>query len=47
MQWKELIAEITAVGASGDSAQTIAGIEYDSRRIKPGRGVRGHEGRLD
>src|SRR5215469_3658720 len=36
MHWKELIAEITAVGASGDSAQPVAGIEYDSRRIKPG-----------
>jgi UDP-N-acetylmuramyl pentapeptide synthase len=36
MHWNELIAEISAVGASGDSAQMIAGIEYDSRRIKPG-----------
>src|SRR6478752_3216905 len=36
MNWKELIAEITAVGASGDSAEPITGIEYDSRRIKPG-----------
>jgi UDP-N-acetylmuramoyl-L-alanyl-D-glutamate--2,6-diaminopimelate ligase len=36
MKWKELTAEITAVGASGDSPQPISGIEYDSRRIKPG-----------
>jgi UDP-N-acetylmuramoyl-L-alanyl-D-glutamate--2,6-diaminopimelate ligase len=36
MLWKELIAEIAAVGASGDSAQPVTGIEYDSRRIKPG-----------
>ncbi len=36
MNWKELIAEITAVGSSGDSAQPITGIEYDSRRIRPG-----------
>jgi UDP-N-acetylmuramoyl-L-alanyl-D-glutamate--2,6-diaminopimelate ligase len=36
MRWKELIAEITAVGAAGDSAQAVTGIEYDSRRIKPG-----------
>jgi len=36
MHWKELIAEITAVGASGDSAQPVTGIEYDSRRVKPG-----------
>ena len=36
MHWKELIAEIAAVGASGDSAQVISAVEYDSRRIKPG-----------
>jgi UDP-N-acetylmuramoyl-L-alanyl-D-glutamate--2,6-diaminopimelate ligase len=36
MQWKELISEITAVGASGDSAQPITGVEYDSRRVRPG-----------
>jgi UDP-N-acetylmuramoyl-L-alanyl-D-glutamate--2,6-diaminopimelate ligase len=36
MHWTDLIAEITAVGGSGDSAQAITGVEYDSRRIKPG-----------
>ena len=36
MLWKDLIAEITAVGASGDSPQPVTGIEYDSRRIQPG-----------
>ncbi len=36
MHWKELIAEIRAVGASGDSAGNVSGVEYDSRRIKPG-----------
>src|SRR5215469_3085368 len=36
MHWKELIAEITAVCASGDSTQPVTGVEYDSRRIKPG-----------
>ena len=36
MQWKELIAEITADGASGDSTAPITGIEYDSRRVRPG-----------
>ncbi len=36
MIWKELIAEMTAVGASGDSAQMITGVEYDSRRVKQG-----------
>jgi UDP-N-acetylmuramoyl-L-alanyl-D-glutamate--2,6-diaminopimelate ligase len=36
MLWQELIAEIAAVGSSGSSSQPIAGIEYDSRRIRPG-----------
>ena len=36
MLWKELIGEITAVGASGDTSQPVTGVEYDSRRIQPG-----------
>ena len=36
MNWKELIQEITAVGADGDSTQPVTGVEYDSRRVKPG-----------
>ncbi len=36
MFWKDLISEITAVDASGASAQPITGVEYDSRRIRPG-----------
>jgi UDP-N-acetylmuramoyl-L-alanyl-D-glutamate--2,6-diaminopimelate ligase len=36
MQWKDLIAEITCEGASGDSETAITGIEYDSRRVRPG-----------
>jgi len=36
MLWQELIAEITAIGSSGSSSQPIAGIEYDSRRVRPG-----------
>lgn len=36
MLWHELIAEITAVGSSGSSSQPITGIEYDSRRVRPG-----------
>jgi len=36
MNWKELAAEITAVGAGGGSEETVAGVEYDSRKIKPG-----------
>ena len=36
MLWHDLIAEITAVGSSGSSSQPITGIEYDSRRVRPG-----------
>jgi UDP-N-acetylmuramoyl-L-alanyl-D-glutamate--2,6-diaminopimelate ligase len=36
MTWKELIAEVTAVGAGGDSDQPVTGVEYDSRKVKPG-----------
>lgn len=37
MRWKDLIAEIACVGASGDAEGEITGIEYDSRRVRPGR----------
>ncbi len=36
MNWKELIEEVTAVGAGGDSADPVAGVEYDSRRVRLG-----------
>jgi UDP-N-acetylmuramoyl-L-alanyl-D-glutamate--2,6-diaminopimelate ligase len=36
MQWNDLIQEINCVGASGSSTQPIAGVEYDSRRIRRG-----------
>jgi len=36
MLWNDLIAEVAAVGSAGSSAAPIAGIEYDSRRVKPG-----------
>jgi UDP-N-acetylmuramoyl-L-alanyl-D-glutamate--2,6-diaminopimelate ligase len=36
MFWKDLITEVPAVGSSGDSAAPITGIEYDSRRVRPG-----------
>ena len=37
MIWKDLIDEVTAVGCgSSDSAQPVTGIEYDSRRVRPG-----------
>jgi UDP-N-acetylmuramoyl-L-alanyl-D-glutamate--2,6-diaminopimelate ligase len=36
MHWKDLIFEVPAVGAAGDSDREIMGIEYDSRRVRPG-----------
>jgi UDP-N-acetylmuramoyl-L-alanyl-D-glutamate--2,6-diaminopimelate ligase len=40
MNWNELTAEVTAVGASGgpvdDLAAQVTGVEYDSRRVRPG-----------
>jgi UDP-N-acetylmuramoyl-L-alanyl-D-glutamate--2,6-diaminopimelate ligase len=36
MLWQDLIAEITIVGSSGSSVQPVTGIEYDSRRVRPG-----------
>ena len=36
MNWKELIDEVTAVGASGGSDEPVTGIEYDSRKVKAG-----------
>ncbi|MGB7548879.1 MAG: UDP-N-acetylmuramoyl-L-alanyl-D-glutamate--2,6-diaminopimelate ligase [Terracidiphilus sp.] len=40
MKWKDLIEEVTAVDAGGsagdESAQPVAGVEYDSRKVRPG-----------
>jgi UDP-N-acetylmuramoyl-L-alanyl-D-glutamate--2,6-diaminopimelate ligase len=36
MNWKELIAEVTAVGSGGGSDEPVTGVEYDSRRVRPG-----------
>jgi UDP-N-acetylmuramoyl-L-alanyl-D-glutamate--2,6-diaminopimelate ligase len=36
MNWNDLTAKVTSVGASGDSAVRITGVEYDSRRVGPG-----------
>jgi UDP-N-acetylmuramoyl-L-alanyl-D-glutamate--2,6-diaminopimelate ligase len=36
MNWNELIAEVTAVGAGGDSSLPVTGVEYDSRKVCPG-----------
>jgi UDP-N-acetylmuramoyl-L-alanyl-D-glutamate--2,6-diaminopimelate ligase len=34
--WNDLRAEITSTTSSGDSEQPVTGIEYDSRRVRPG-----------
>jgi UDP-N-acetylmuramoyl-L-alanyl-D-glutamate--2,6-diaminopimelate ligase len=36
MDWRQLIDEVTAVGAGGKSMEPITGLEYDSRKVKPG-----------
>jgi UDP-N-acetylmuramoyl-L-alanyl-D-glutamate--2,6-diaminopimelate ligase len=36
MNWKELIEEVAAVGVGGSSDEPVTGVEYDSRKVKPG-----------
>jgi UDP-N-acetylmuramoyl-L-alanyl-D-glutamate--2,6-diaminopimelate ligase len=36
MNWNDLAAEIASVGAGGASDTVVTGIEYDSRKVKPG-----------
>ncbi len=36
MTWNDLIAEISAVGSAGGSDAPVTGVEYDSRRVRPG-----------
>jgi UDP-N-acetylmuramoyl-L-alanyl-D-glutamate--2,6-diaminopimelate ligase len=36
MIWQELAVEVTAVGAAGRSSQRVTGVEYDSRKVRPG-----------
>ena len=36
MFWKDLISEVSSVGTSGSSGAPVKGIEYDSRRVRPG-----------
>jgi UDP-N-acetylmuramoyl-L-alanyl-D-glutamate--2,6-diaminopimelate ligase len=36
MHWHDLISEVSAVGSAGSSDAPITGIEYDSRRVRPG-----------
>ena len=36
MIWNDLIAEMAAIGSAGSSNAPLTGIEYDSRRVRPG-----------
>jgi UDP-N-acetylmuramoyl-L-alanyl-D-glutamate--2,6-diaminopimelate ligase len=36
MKWNDLIAEIAAEGSAGSSDAPVTGVEYDSRRVRPG-----------
>jgi UDP-N-acetylmuramoyl-L-alanyl-D-glutamate--2,6-diaminopimelate ligase len=36
MKWSDLISEVASVGSAGSSHATISGVEYDSRRVRPG-----------
>jgi len=36
MNWNELIDEVVAVGAGSGSELPVTGIEYDSRKVRPG-----------
>jgi len=36
MFWHDLVAEVTSVRSAGASSEAITGMEYDSRRIRPG-----------
>jgi UDP-N-acetylmuramoyl-L-alanyl-D-glutamate--2,6-diaminopimelate ligase len=36
MIWNDLIAEVAFIGSAGSSATPVTGIEYDSRRVRPG-----------
>jgi UDP-N-acetylmuramoyl-L-alanyl-D-glutamate--2,6-diaminopimelate ligase len=36
MNWNELVAEVAAVGMGGGSEDAVTGVEYDSRKVKPG-----------
>jgi UDP-N-acetylmuramoyl-L-alanyl-D-glutamate--2,6-diaminopimelate ligase len=36
MTWKDLINEVTSVETAGDLTRSVTGIEYDSRRVRPG-----------
>jgi UDP-N-acetylmuramoyl-L-alanyl-D-glutamate--2,6-diaminopimelate ligase len=36
MNWNDLTSEVESIGSAGSSAAPIGGVEYDSRRVRPG-----------
>jgi len=36
MNWNDLISEVASIGSAGSSPEPITGVEYDSRRLRPG-----------
>ncbi len=36
MNWPDLISEVASIGSAGSSDAPISGVEYDSRRVRPG-----------
>ena len=36
MNWLDLISEVASIGSAGSSDAPVSGVEYDSRRVRPG-----------
>jgi UDP-N-acetylmuramoyl-L-alanyl-D-glutamate--2,6-diaminopimelate ligase len=36
MNWNDLISEVASIGSTGGSGASVTGVEYDSRRVRPG-----------
>ncbi len=36
MNWPDLISEVVSIGSAGSSDAPVSGVEYDSRRVRPG-----------
>jgi UDP-N-acetylmuramoyl-L-alanyl-D-glutamate--2,6-diaminopimelate ligase len=36
MKWPDLISEVASIGSAGSSDAPVSGVEYDSRRVRPG-----------
>ncbi|HEY1804820.1 MAG TPA: UDP-N-acetylmuramoyl-L-alanyl-D-glutamate--2,6-diaminopimelate ligase [Terracidiphilus sp.] len=36
MNWNDLVSEVASIGSAGSTAAPITGVEYDSRRVRPG-----------